>query len=119
MMISEVAFAVLGAALRWSVPFAVAWVILRRINLSAAARHHAWTMLLAGLLLLPVGIAVLPSFGVPRPAILEPALGVVARTPGEVTPSRVPTQRERGESQERQDRLASPSAAAANRGTKE
>jgi beta-lactamase regulating signal transducer with metallopeptidase domain len=108
MTMSEVAFAALGAALRWSVPFAVAWVILRRTNLSAAARHQAWTLLLAGLLLLPVGIAVLPSVGVPRPAMLEPAPAVVARTPGEVTQSTVRTERERSETEERHGAVVSP-----------
>jgi beta-lactamase regulating signal transducer with metallopeptidase domain len=86
-VISETAFAVLEAAFRWTALFAVAWLILGGSNLSAAARHHLWAMLLAGLLLLPVAVAVLPSYRVARPTMLEPRASATRVVQGYGAPS--------------------------------
>jgi beta-lactamase regulating signal transducer with metallopeptidase domain len=110
-MFAEIAVAALEAAFRWTVPFAVAWLILRRGNFSAAARHHLWTVLLAGLLLLPVAVTGLPSYHVPRPTMLEPRVSATGVVQVDAAPRSSLAHREAGEGEGIQTDTRSPGLA--------
>lgn len=80
-LVDPIAHGVLDAAIRWTVPFALVWLIVRARPLSAATRYHLWTWLIAGLLILPLATASLPEWRVSKPATLQSAELVVATRP--------------------------------------